>query len=345
MTPKCFGSWSIIGIDLSRSCNFLSEYRLWTDLRLTNCSARDGSSDRALPRSKLMTNNVEFWFRTILFETESGEDASPASSSTLNVGQSEVSSCRGISARRSDSMVARVWRTASLVVDVFGSFELRPRAFDCRLRTSPSDGHRSSWCSCAGTWGTELAGAACSRMASMEQASRKRCEAGGEAKDWGTMIADVVMAKYRSLPKKGKPQGVEATVLAAFVLTPGARSCVNFLNCGSLFFFYVNFFIMIIIINLRAFPVSPHCHRHPANPSFEVLGLRENDFVRFIFCIVTGLKVIAMGTGTKCIGRSKMSSAGDLVNDSHAEVIARRALLRWGLVAWTYRNDNVSISS
>jgi len=41
------------------------------------------------------------------------------------------------------------------------------------------------------------------------------------------------------------------------------------------------------------------------------------------------IKIISLATGTKCLPVQRLSSRGEVVHDSHAEVLARRCALRW----------------
>ena len=45
----------------------------------------------------------------------------------------------------------------------------------------------------------------------------------------------------------------------------------------------------------------------------------------------TDIKVISFGTGTKCLPANRLSAKGEIVNDSHAEVLARRSAVLWFL--------------
>ncbi|CAH1974634.1 unnamed protein product [Acanthoscelides obtectus] len=83
-------------------------------------------------------------------------------------------------------------------------------------------------------------------------------------KNFYNTVAQVCFKHFKTLPKTGKPNNTEWTILSCIVLENGG--------------------------------------------SFEV---------------------VALGTGTKCIGKDKMLETGDILNDSHAEVICRRAFIRY----------------
>lgn len=52
------------------------------------------------------------------------------------------------------------------------------------------------------------------------------------------------------------------------------------------------------------------------------VNMRESNFR-------LGIEVVSMGTGSKCVGRNGMGEGGDVLFDSHAEIIAKRSFQRF----------------
>ena len=113
-------------------------------------------------------------------------------------------------------------------------------------------------------------------------------------------VTKAVLQRYNALPKKGKPRHGEWTLVAAVVCSIADGKveprCVSGRGCG---------------------------HR---------------------YCMLD-IHTVSLGTGCKCIGKSKLSCDGEvsllcicyvvellytgwIVNDSHAEIIARRGFIR-----------------
>ena len=106
----------------------------------------------------------------------------------------------------------------------------------------------------------------------------------------GEAIARAVLEQYEALPKKGKPQPNEYTVLAGFVVTQPELGVHQEQQTGAL-----------LGQNEDNPAQSPTQH-----PTFDL----EH----------ASLHVVSLGTGTKCLGFSNRSGSGDVINDSHAEV-------------------------
>lgn len=78
----------------------------------------------------------------------------------------------------------------------------------------------------------------------------------------------------------------------------------------------------IASISLEQFRKLPKTGKPSGNEWTVLSAIVKEDSTKF-------LEVVALGTGSKCIGKSSMSKQGDTLNDSHAEVICRRSFLHY----------------
>ncbi|GLI67671.1 hypothetical protein VaNZ11_011832, partial [Volvox africanus] len=147
--------------------------------------------------------------------------------------------------------------------------------------------------------------------------------------DLAAAVAAAVASAYTSLPKKGKPQPNEYTVLSGFAIAYG-NSSVDF-NAMDSFTqpsesHTLTATVPVDISRHTSQPLSLSAD-NPLESSLPSASAATNG--QRISMAMGSVIAVALGTGTKCLGATKRSPLGDVINDSHAEVVARRALLAW----------------
>ena len=113
----------------------------------------------------------------------------------------------------------------------------------------------------------------------------------------GDAVAEAVLAQWAALPKTGKPQQHEHTVLAGIALELPTGGFISSSVTGQ---------------------VQQQSAQQREQQQLAQQQQRCGQ-----------LAVVAIGTGTKCLGGSKRLPGGAAVNDCHAEALCRRSLLRW----------------
>ncbi|KAK9812433.1 hypothetical protein WJX73_010160 [Symbiochloris irregularis] len=73
---------------------------------------------------------------------------------------------------------------------------------------------------------------------------------------------------------------------------------------------------------------KPTSSEHTVLAGFAIVEDRRHSGTDAAAC-PPAIHVVALGTGTKCLSALQRSPDGKLVNDAHAEVVARRALMQW----------------
>ena len=128
----------------------------------------------------------------------------------------------------------------------------------------------------------------------------------------GDCIARLCLEHFQALPKTGKPNAArEWTVLAAFVMEDIGEA------------------------DEKRSTVRGEAEK--GNPRLSTPtkdGSRDTDGEEHMH-VPGHLRVVAMATGSKCLGYEKLDREGLLIQDSHAEVLARRSFQRHSFLTFT----------
>ena len=131
----------------------------------------------------------------------------------------------------------------------------------------------------------------------------------GSAPEAEAGVAAAVLAQFAALPKTGKPQAHEHTVLAGIVLSlPPPQKVAGRGSRGG---------------DAGGTPGGAGSEPPAASAEQRQQQQQTQQQAREV------LAVVALGTGTKCLGAGKRLPGGVALNDCHAEALCRRALLRW----------------